>query len=135
MVKCRFRFPYGHGFPSFVPGILCLGAFFLSGCRSLSIHGAMASPIMIPQAIPCITSLFIIQLIGVWNDYMTPLLYLPDYATLSTGIYVFGQRMTNQSNYPVYFAGILLSTIPILVCFACFSETIMSNTVAGGLKG
>lgn len=106
-------------------------AAFIDGANNLKVF----LYIMIPQAIPCITSLFIIQLIGVWNDYMTPLLYLPDYATLSTGIYVFGQRMTNQSNYPVYFAGILLSTIPILVCFACFSETIMSNTVAGGLKG
>ncbi len=106
-------------------------AAFIDGAGNLKVF----LNIMIPQALPCITSLFIIQLIGVWNDYMTPLLFLPDYATLSTGIFVFGQRMTNESNFPVYFAGILISTIPILVCFICFSETIMSNTVAGGLKG
>ncbi len=106
-------------------------AAFIDGANNLKVFLS----IMLPQAMPCVVSLFIIQLVGVWNDYMTPLLYLPDYATLSTGIYVFGQKMTNGSNYPVYFAGILISTIPILICFICFSETIMSNIVTGGLKG
>lgn len=92
--------------------------------------------IMIPQAMPALTSLFIITGIGTWNDYMTPLLYLGDYPTLASGLYRFKEIMSGaESDYPVYFAGTLLSIIPILVLFAFFSETIMENTVAGGLKG
>lgn len=107
-------------------------AAFVDGASNLRVFLS----IMIPQAIPAITSLFIISAIGSWNDYMTPLLYLPDYPTLSSGLFRFKEIMnTSGSNFPVYFAGILLSVIPIMVLFAFFSETIMANTVAGGLKG
>ena len=91
--------------------------------------------IMIPQAKPAIFSLFIIAAINVWNDYLTPLLYLRDFPTLSTGLFVFKQSSGQQGSETMYFAGVLISLIPILALFLAFQETIMSNTVAGGLKG
>lgn len=91
--------------------------------------------IMIPQAKPAIVSLFIIACIGSWNDYMTPLVYLPDFPTLSTGLFLFKATSPTSNDEPVYFAGILVSMIPILILFVLFQETIMSNMVAGGLKG
>lgn len=107
-------------------------AAFVDGAGNLRVFLS----IMIPQAMPALTSLFIITAIGSWNDYMTPLLYMGDFPTLASGLYRFKEIMSNaESNYPVYFAGILISVIPILVLFAFFSETIMENTVAGGLKG
>lgn len=107
-------------------------AGFIDGATNLKVFLF----VMIPQAMPAILSLFIITAIGQWNDYMTPLLFLRDYPTLASGLFFFKEKMLNiGANYPVYFAGILLSTLPILILYICFSETIMTNTVAGGLKG
>ncbi len=91
--------------------------------------------IMMPQARPAFFSLFIIACVGVWNDYMTPLLYLPDYPTVPTGLFLFKQVSTQSNNEPLYFAGVLISMLPVLALFIAFQDVIMSNTVAGGLKG
>lgn len=108
-------------------------AAFVDGAKNLRVF----LYVMLPLAMPAISALFIIQVVGLWNDYMTPLLYLGDFPTLSSGLYRFKTIMESggSTNFPIYFAGMLLSTVPILVLFVFFSETIMQNTVAGGLKG
>lgn len=91
--------------------------------------------IMVPQALPCVLSLFIVALIGCWNDYMTPLLYMDAFPTLASGLFIFRNRMTSTgANMPVYFAAILISMVPVIILFTFFSETIMNNTTTGGLK-
>ena len=35
----------------------------------------------------------------------------------------------------IYFCGVLISAIPVLVVFACFQDTFMSSLSMGGLKG
>lgn len=91
--------------------------------------------IMMPQAKAPIVSLAIIACIGVWNDYQTPILYLSDFPNLASGLYEYESNMMRLANYPVYFAGVLISTVPILFVFIAFQKTIMNNVVAGGLKG
>ena len=91
--------------------------------------------IMMPQAKAPIVSLAIIACIGVWNDYQTPILYLSNFPNLASGLYEYESNMMRLANYPVYFAGVLISTVPILFVFIAFQKTIMNNVVAGGLKG
>lgn len=91
--------------------------------------------VMLPQAMPAVSTLVILSFIGAWNDYSTPMLYLPAYPTIMTGIYSFEVSMQYASNYPVLFAGILISIIPVLVLFVIFSDRMMTNISVGGLKG
>lgn len=91
--------------------------------------------IILPQALPAIVSIAILSCIGIWNDYMTPFLYLKQYPTLALGIYQFEIVQEHRSNVPIYYCAIIMSIVPILILFCCFQETIMENTVAGGLKG
>ena len=85
---------------------------------------------------PTLRALFIIQFIGVWNDYMTPMLYLKKMPTLSYGIYMYEQSMQYRgANYPIYFAGVIMSLIPVILLFIIFNRTLLENTVAGGIKG
>ena len=76
----------------------------------------------------------IIQLIGLWNDYQTPSIYLPDKPTLAVGLQYLFSKMETLS-YPMMFATIIIAILPILILFAAFSKTIMENTSVGGLKG
>ena len=92
--------------------------------------------IMLPQAKSAMFAVGVVQFIGIWNDYLTPFLYLEKVPTLSLGLYQFKELMVQQgANYPVYLAAVILATIPIIAIFAVFQKTIMENTVAGGLKG
>mgnify|MGYP000283961692 FL=1 len=91
--------------------------------------------IMLPQAMPSLIALSVLSCIGIWNDYMTPFLYLKNSPTLALGIYQFDVMQQYRSNVPIYYCGVLLSMLPILILFVCMQKTIMTNTVAGGLKG
>ena len=90
--------------------------------------------IILPMAKGPIIAITIIQLIGLWNDYQTPSLYLPDKPTLAVGLQFLFTKMESNS-YPMLFATIVLSILPIIILFCCFSKTIMENTSVGGLKG
>lgn len=91
--------------------------------------------IIIPMAKGPIIAISIIQLIGLWNDYLTPSIYLSKQPTIAVGLKYLSDTMVQQGNYTLLFATIILTLIPILLVFCMFSKTIMENTSVGGLKG
>ncbi len=91
--------------------------------------------VMLPQAVPMMVTLGVLQFIGKWNDYMSPLLYLSEMPTLATGLYRYQTVVERSGDYPVLFAALIISLVPILVIFAIFSDKLMQNMSIGGLKG
>lgn len=92
--------------------------------------------VMLPQARPIIVSLSVMQFISAWNSYDVPLLYLPSYPTLSTALYLYKDNMFQLGlSTPTYFAGMLISIIPVAVLFLVFNKQIMNNISIGGMKG
>lgn len=98
-------------------------------------HMTVFLRVMMPQAKPCLVTLFIMAFITTWNDYQTLLLYMPSYPTMSSGLYLVQRSLTRHPlEYPVYFAGLMVSIVPIVIVFSVFSDVIMSNFTVGGLK-
>ncbi len=91
--------------------------------------------IIIPMAKGPIVAISVIQLIGLWNDYLTPSIYLPKMPTIAVGLKYLSDTMVQKANYTMLFATIILTLLPILIVFLCFQKTIMENTSVGGLKG
>ena len=91
--------------------------------------------VMLPQTKTLIVTLGIVAFIQSWNNYMTPLLYIPDYPTLASGLYRIQLTATRTGDMPYYFAGLMLSLLPVILLYACFSDTIMKNFSFGGIKG
>ena len=91
--------------------------------------------IIIPMAKGPMIAISIIQLIGLWNDYLTPSIYLPNYPTIAVGLKYLSDSMISKANYTMLFATIILTLLPIVLIFCFFSKTIMENTSVGGLKG
>lgn len=92
--------------------------------------------VMFPQALPAIASLMILNLIGAWNDYYTPMFYLKKYPNLALGIFLYDTESKFAANGPpVYFASIAMSMLPILIIFVSFQKMIMTSVTTGGLKG
>ena len=90
---------------------------------------------MRPQVTPMVLTLGIMMFISKWNDYMSPLLYLPKMPTLSTGLYRYQTIVEKSGDYPVLFAGLFMCLLPILLLFLVFSDKLMANINIGGLKG
>ena len=91
--------------------------------------------IMFPMVFPSVTAMAVISFINYWNDYMGPLMFLSNLPTLSSGLILYERKIQYTANQPVYFAGVMLSLIPILAIFALLQNTIMNNVYVGGLKG
>lgn len=91
--------------------------------------------VMLPQAKSPVMALSIVSFINFWNDYTTPLLFLKEYPTLSSGIYMYQVINTRILDMPVLFAGIILTAIPVVVLYALFQNKIMNISLEGGIKG
>ena len=91
--------------------------------------------IMYPQALPLIVSMAILNVIGLWNDYMTPYLFLNSKPTVALGVYSIQTRAERNGAMPQAFAAMTFMTIFVLIIYAAFSKTIMSSMSVGGLKG
>ena len=91
--------------------------------------------IMRQQASPLALTLGLLLFINKWNDYMSPLLYLPKMPTLATGLYRYQTIVERNGNYPVLFAGLFMCLLPILIVFTIFSDKMMTSINIGGIKG
>ncbi|MCQ2796140.1 MAG: carbohydrate ABC transporter permease [Bacilli bacterium] len=90
--------------------------------------------VMIPQVRPVLASLFVVNFISAWGDYMTAHLYMPSYAPLALAVYILRDDATRVS-VPAFLAVVTISILPTLILFICFQKLIMENTTTGGLKG
>ena len=107
-------------------------AAFIDGANDFQVF----FKIMLPMALPSISVLFVNGVIGAWNDYSTPLLYLDEkFPTLASGLFTFETLMSYNSNQPVYFAGVCMAMVPPIVLFSVMQNTIMTKVYFGGLKG
>lgn len=98
-------------------------------------HFTIFFKIMLPQALPILLTYAITGAIGNWNEYESIILYLPSYPTLASGLYEFQSVQTRSPDWPVYFAGLIISVIPTIALFCAFSDRIMTSLSIGGLKG
>ena len=93
--------------------------------------------IMIPLAKNIFATVFLLRLIGLWNDYQTPLLYIPDKPTIAYGLFYFTKINTSNDTFsvPMQLTGAFLVLLPVLIVFCFFQSRIMTNLSVGGIKG
>ncbi|MFJ3609988.1 MULTISPECIES: carbohydrate ABC transporter permease [Streptomyces] len=106
-----------------------LDAASMDGAGPLRILWAIVLPISRP--ILGVVSIFAV--VGVWKDFLWPMLTLPDPAkqTLNVGIY----SLSNGVPVNVLIAALTIASVPTLLVFLVFQRNIMSGLTAGGLKG
>ncbi len=106
-------------------------AAFIDGAS----HFQVFRKVMLPMAIPSISALYVMAFISGWNDYESTLLYMNAYPNLSYAVYAYEEVGKYTGNIPAYFAGVLISLLPILALYVIFQNTIMEEVHLGGLKG
>lgn len=92
--------------------------------------------IILPLSIKIIPSVWLILFVQLWNDYQTPMLYLPTKPTLAYGVYYMTQidHSGKLTQTPTKIAGCMLLALPILVIFIFLKDKLMGNISMGGVK-
>ncbi|AIR96483.1 carbohydrate ABC transporter permease [Streptomyces glaucescens] len=89
--------------------------------------------VVLPLSRPILGVVSIFAIVGVWKDFLWPMLTLPDPGrqTLNVGIY----SLSNGVPVNVLIAALTIASLPTLLIFLVFQRNIMSGLTAGGLKG
>lgn len=92
--------------------------------------------VVFPLIFPSVLALMVTNFVGVWNNYSTSQIDLPNYPSLAYGMYLFQAGSTwSESGKVVYYASLIMSAIPGILIYACFQNLIIKNISVGGLKG
>ena len=90
--------------------------------------------VVFPLLKPITSTVLILNVIFIWNDFLSPLLYLSGTSNLTIPLTLFNFVGQWVSDWPLVFAGLVISTIPILALFFSLQKSVM-NGFAGGVKG
>lgn len=129
----------GYGLPF---GTFMMRAFFKSlptevmdaarvdGCSDLEIF----LKIMLPLALPAISTLAILQSLWTWNELLIPLLFLQrqELHPLTLGLIFFQGRYTQD--YALIFAGATIMSLPIIGFYVVLHRHFIKGITAGTIK-
>ena len=117
-----------------------LKAFPKDYTEAAEIDGAGNFSIMFRIMFPlCINTFFTISLllfIQFWNDYTTPMLFMPNVPTLAYGLYYFIDLNPIQeiNTMPMRLSACIMMLVPTLTIFLIFHNKLLSNVTIGGVK-
>lgn len=127
-----------------------LGMYFLVFCsgfdampnayaEAAKIDGANDYDVLFRIAMPYIRSLywtiFLVNFITYWNDYQSPLIYIPEHPTVAYGMLKLAKDTRGYSTVPMRMAGAVLLMAPVLILFMFFHKKMLGNLNVGGIKG
>jgi raffinose/stachyose/melibiose transport system permease protein len=101
----------------------------IDGASPMKLFFRVIFPLLRSVAITVI----VIQSVNIFNDFQTPLYFLPGDPTVQLTVYNFSGQYTSQ--YNLLFMDILLITVPPLIMFLFFNRQIVEGMTAGGVKG
>lgn len=111
-----------------------LEAARVDGLSEIRIFFSVALPLMGPGA----ATLFLFQFIGIWNNFILPLMMLHDEELypVTLGLVVWNsQYLQDPTLTQSVLVGSCLLVLPILVCFLLLQRQLRRGIAAGGLKG
>lgn len=106
-------------------------AAIIDGCNHFQIYYR----IMLPNIVPGLVAMGIIEVIWSWNSLLWPLIVNSeqDMMTLSAGLAALSGRAGTK--YPLVAAGSLLAVLPMLALYAIFQKKFIEGIAATGSKG
>ena len=106
-------------------------AAVIDGANPTTLFFRVVLPLLKPTLMTC----FILQFMGVWNDFLTPL-YLSSKSKLfpmTMSVYQFFGKEGSNWNY--VFADIVMTVIPVVAVYAVGQRYIIGGVTAGASKG
>lgn len=102
----------------------------MDGCGFFRLYWNVSLPILRPA----LSFLGAFTFIGVWNDYLWPLIILTDDSKFTLQVALSSLNGIYQTDYAMVIAGALLAVIPLIVFFLFVSRQFISDIAAGAVK-
>ncbi len=103
----------------------------IDGCNEWQSFFRLVFPILRPALIP----VGLLQFVWSWNSYMGPLVLLSDVNKFTIPLAISLLNTEYRANLAAQILCLAISTIPMVILFACFSKYLIQGLVAGSVKG
>ena len=91
--------------------------------------------IIFPLVIGTFVTVMLIKFIDFWNDYTTPMVYMPNFPTISLGLFeMTNATTTGKTGVQIELAASMIVFIPNFIIFIIFRDKLIGNISMGGLK-
>ncbi|WP_432565444.1 carbohydrate ABC transporter permease [Kineococcus sp. SYSU DK003] len=92
--------------------------------------------VMLPMAGPGLASVAILNFVGLWNQYLLPVVLNSDRDNyvLTQGMAAFQSAAGYDVDFGALFAGAVTTIVPVLVVYLVFQRRLQGSVSAGGLK-
>lgn len=91
--------------------------------------------IVFPLLKPAITTITVLDLFAVWNDFLMPMLYLSDSRKMTIIVQLNSFRGLYFNDWSLIFAGVCMVVVPMLIVYLFAQRFIISGITAGAVKG
>ncbi|CAG7618734.1 Diacetylchitobiose uptake system permease protein NgcG [Paenibacillus solanacearum] len=118
-----------YGFFSTLPKDLDQSAR-IDGCNDFQVYYKIVLPLMRPA----LATVSIVDLIGIWNDFFYPLIFIKsaELNTIPLGMLtLFGEHDTDWN---LLFCGLTLSSLPMIIAFLLASKQLIEGMTSGAVK-
>ena len=91
--------------------------------------------IIFPLLKSAVTTLFILDFLSVWNDFLLPMLTLTDNSLKTVTVAMYNFYGEFGSRWEMTFAGYTLAIIPIVIVYLLLQKNIVEGIMIGAVKG
>ncbi len=103
----------------------------IDGCSWLGIYWSVALPLMRPT----IAAVSIFTFMFVWNDFMSPLIYVNDQRLYPLALGLFSFMAGRENQFTLIMAGSMIMTIPVIITFFFAQRHFIQGVTMTGMKG
>ena len=106
-------------------------AAFIDGCSHFGVFR-----VMLPMARPGLVAVGIFNFLGLWNQYLLPLVLNPDpdRYVLAQGLAALSVSQGYRSDWSGLFAGLTIAMLPVLIAYVAFQRHLRAGMTAGAVK-
>lgn len=103
----------------------------IDGCTDIQIFGKIFVPVSKPILVTCT----ILTANYAWNEFLFSVIFIDSekYRTIPSGLMTFRDAL--QTNWGVMLAGMVISSLPIIILFICMQDQFIRGMTAGSVKG
>ncbi len=103
----------------------------IDGCSRMGIFWRIVFPLLGPVT----ASMVVLNGLGIWNDFLMPLLVLPSGKPKTMIVEIFHYVGEFSSRWDMIFAGTSMSLVPVLIAFLLLQKYFVKGIATGAIKG
>jgi ABC-type sugar transport system, permease component len=119
-----------HGFIKSNIPISLEEAALLDGCTRLQTFFKIVFPLLKPTT----ATLIVLDVLAIWNDYLLPSLILGKKELYTLPLSTYSFYGTYSADYGTIMAGLVLTTLPVIILYFILQKHIISGVVSGAVK-